>query len=183
VKRQQIPNILTVFRILLVPPVVYFMLHRRFEPALVLFALAGVSDAVDGYLARHFHWASRVGALMDPLADKLLMVASFLTLGWLGLLPYWLVGLVILRDLVIVIGAAVYNARIEKVEADPSIVSKLNTLAQILLVLSVMFSHAVISLPSLWIDALVYCVLVTILWSGIGYVWTWGLRAWKRTGH
>ena len=181
-KRSDIPNILTLFRFLLVPPVVFYMLDKRFEPALVLFALAGFSDALDGYLARHYHWTSRIGALMDPLADKLLMVSSFLTLGWLGLLPYWLVGLVILRDVVIVIGAIIYNARIEQVEADPSIVSKLNTLAQILLVLSVMFSHAVTMLPAFWIDALIYSVLVTILWSGIGYVWTWGRRAWfKRT--
>jgi len=178
VKRSDIPNILTLFRFLLVPPVVYYMLDKRFEPALVLFALAGFSDALDGYLARVYQWTSRIGALMDPLADKLLMVSSFLTLGWLGLLPLWLVGLVILRDVVIVIGAIVYNARIEQVEADPSIVSKLNTLAQILLVLSVMFSQAVYTLPVVWIDALVYSVLVTILWSGVGYVWIWGRRAW-----
>jgi len=180
VKRSDIPNILTVIRFLLVPPVVYYMLKHEFGPALVLFAAAGFSDALDGFLARRYHWSSRVGALMDPLADKLLMVSSFLTLGWLGLLPYWLVGLVILRDVVIVIGAIIYNARIEQVEADPSIVSKLNTLAQILLVLSVMFSNSIQALPQLWIDALIYSVLITIVWSGLGYVWTWGRRAWSR---
>jgi cardiolipin synthase len=180
VKRRDLPNVLTVFRFLLVPLVVYYMLDYRFGPALVLFALAGFSDALDGFLARRYHWTSRVGALMDPLADKLLMVSSFLALGWLGLLPYWLVGLVILRDLVIVTGAIIYNARIEKLEADPSVVSKLNTLAQILLVLSVMFSHAIQALPLLWIDILIYSVLITIVWSGIGYVWTWGRRAWLK---
>jgi len=183
VKRSDLPNILTVFRFLLVPPVVYYMLKHEFGPALVLFAVAGFSDALDGFLARRYHWSSRVGALMDPLADKLLMVSSFVTLGWLGLLPYWLVGLVILRDLVIVTGAIIYNARIEQVEADPSIVSKLNTLAQILLVLSVMFSHSIQTLPQLWIDALIYSVLITIVWSGLGYVWTWGRRAWSRRKH
>ncbi len=179
-KRSDLPNILTVFRFLLVPPVVFYMLNHKFGPALIVFAIAGFSDALDGFLARRYHWTSRVGALMDPLADKLLMVSSFLTLGWLGLLPYWLVGLVILRDLVIVTGAIIYNARIELVEVDPSIVSKLNTLAQILLVLSVMFSHAVYALPALWIDALIFSVLITIVWSGLGYVWTWGRRAWFR---
>jgi cardiolipin synthase len=183
VKRSDLPNILTIFRFLLVPPVVYYMLNHEFGPALVLFAVAGFSDALDGFLARRYHWTSRMGALMDPLADKLLMVSSFLTLGWLGLLPYWLVGLVILRDLVIVTGAIIYNARIELVEADPSIVSKLNTLAQILLVLSVMFSHAIQELPAFWIDALIYSMLITIVWSGLGYVWTWGRRAWQRGGH
>ena len=182
-KLRHIPNILTAFRILLVPLVVMFMLEDEFLPALILFAVAGFSDAVDGFLARRYHWTSRIGGLMDPLADKLLMVSSYITLGWLGLIPPWLVGLVILRDLVIVTGAVIYNARIEQVEATPSIVSKLNTLAQILLVLSVLFSQAVFGLPALWIDALIYSVVVTIVWSGVGYVWTWGRRAWKRSGH
>ena len=182
-KLRHIPNILTAFRFLLVPPVVVLMLKDEFMPALVLFAVAGFSDAVDGFLARRYHWTSRIGGLMDPLADKLLMVSSYLTLGWLGLIPVWLVALVILRDLVIVTGAVIYNARIEQVEATPSVVSKLNTLAQILLVLSVLFSQAVAALPGWWIDALIYGVLVTIVWSGAGYVWTWGRRAWKRTGH
>jgi cardiolipin synthase len=183
VKLRHIPNILTAFRFLLVPPVIVLMLKDEFMPALVLFAVAGFSDAVDGFLARRYHWTSRIGGLMDPLADKLLMVSSYLTLGWLGLLPVWLVALVIVRDLVIVTGAVIYNARIEQVEATPSVVSKLNTLAQILLVLSVLFSQAVAALPGWWIDALIYSVLVTIVWSGAGYVWTWGRRAWKRTGH
>ena len=182
-KLRHIPNILTAFRFLLVPPVVVLMLKDEFMPALVLFAVAGFSDAVDGFLSRRYHWTSRIGGLMDPLADKLLMVSSYLTLGWLGLIPAWLVALVILRDLVIVTGAVIYNARIEQVEATPSVVSKLNTLAQILLVLSVLFSQAVAALPGWWIDALIYGVLVTIVWSGAGYVWTWGRRAWKRTGH
>mgnify|MGYP000010567280 CR=1 FL=1 len=94
-----------------------------------------------------------------------------------------LVGLVILRDLVIVTGAIIYNARIEHIEAEPSIVSKLITLAQILLVLSVLFSQAVLELPGWWINALIYSVLVTIVWSGVGYVWTWGGRAWTRGEH
>ena len=182
-KLHQLPNILTVFRFLLVPPVVMLMLKDEFMPALVLFAVAGFSDALDGFLARRYHWTSRIGGLMDPLADKLLMVSSYLTLGWLGLIPLWLVGLVILRDLVIVTGAIIYNARIEHIEAEPSIVSKLNTLAQILLVLSVLFNQAFVELPAWWIDLLAYSVLVTIVWSGAGYVWTWGRRAWQRSEH
>ena len=94
-KLRYIPNILTGFRILLVPAVVMLMLEDEFLPALVLFAVAGFSDAVDGYLARRYDWTSRIGGLMDPLADKLLMVSSYLTLGWLGLIPSWLVALVI----------------------------------------------------------------------------------------
>jgi len=183
VKASDIPNIITVFRFLLVPPVVLLLLDERFGLALLMFGVAGFSDGLDGYLAKRFNWSSRLGALMDPLADKLLLVSSFITLGWLNLIPLWLVGVVILRDLVIVGGALVYNFRIERLEAEPSMVSKLNTVAQILLVLAVMFSAAIRELPYLWMDVLLYSVLVTTLWSGFDYVWRWGRRAWQKGAH
>jgi len=181
VKRSDIPNILTIFRFLLVPPMVLLLLNRHSGAALIVFGVAGFSDALDGFLAKHYGWGSRMGALMDPLADKLLLVSSFVTLGWLGWIPLWLVALVILRDLVIVIGAMFYHWCVEHFEtASPTLVSKLNTFTQIMLVLAVMFSQSVQALPSLWIDILLYSVLVTTIWSGIGYVWTWGRRAWFR---
>jgi len=176
-KARDIPNIITIFRFLLVTPVVWAMLNDRFGLALLLFGVAGISDAVDGYLAKRNNWSSRLGAIMDPLADKLLLVCSFVTLGWLGWIPLWLVVLVILRDLVIISGALVYHYMIEQVTMEPSMVSKLNTFTQILLVLAVMFSRGIQELPYLWLDVLLYSVLVTTLWSGLGYVWTWGRRA------
>ena len=179
-KASDLPNSITVFRFLLVPPVVLLLLNRQYEGALLVFALAGFSDALDGYLAKRYHWTSRLGALLDPLADKLMLVSGFVALAWLGLISPWLVGLVILRDVVIVTGAIVYHMRIEKLEAAPSLVSKLNTLAQILLVLAVMYSQAIRQLPSFWMDVLIYGVLFTTLWSGLDYVWTWGRRAWLR---
>ena len=177
---RDIPNIITVFRFLLVPPMVWAMLHDRFGLALILFGVAGLSDAVDGYLAKHYSWSSRLGALMDPLADKLLLVSAFVTLGWLGWIPLWLVALVILRDLVIVAGAIIYHFVVEQVTMEPSMVSKLNTFTQILLVLAVMFSRAVQELPFLWVDVLLYSVLATTILSGLGYVWTWSRRAMHR---
>jgi cardiolipin synthase len=183
VKASDIPNIITVFRFLLVPPVVLLLLEGRFGLALLMFGVAGFSDGLDGYLAKRFSWSSRLGALMDPLADKLLLVSSFITLGWLNQIPLWLVGVVILRDLVIISGALVYHFRIERLEAEPTKLSKLNTVAQILLVLAVMFSAAVQTLPYLWMDVLLYSVLVTTLWSGIDYVWRWSRRAWHRGAH
>ena len=182
-KASDIPNLITVFRFLLVPPFVLVLLQERFGLALLLFGIAGFSDALDGYLAKRFNWTSRVGALMDPLADKLLLVSSYVTLGWLQWIPLWLVGVVILRDLVIVSGALVYNFRIERLEARPSMVSKLNTFTQIMLVLAVLFSLAVKTLPYLWMDVLLYCVLVTTLWSGIDYVLRWSRRAMRRRAH
>jgi cardiolipin synthase len=180
VKASNLPNSITVFRFLLVPPVVLLLLNRQYVGALLVFVLAGFSDALDGYLAKRYHWTSRLGALLDPLADKLMLVSGFVALAWLGLIPLWLVGLVILRDVVIVAGAIVYHMRIEKLEAAPSVVSKLNTLAQILLVLAVMYSQAIRQLPSFWMDVLIYGVLLTTLWSGFDYVWTWGRKAWLR---
>lgn len=90
--RRDIPNIISVFRILLVLPVVWLLLQQQYTMALVLFAIAGVSDALDGFLAKHNGWESRLGTILDPLADKLLLVCSFLTLAWLGLIPFWLFG-------------------------------------------------------------------------------------------
>lgn len=181
-KPRDIPNLLTVLRFLLVPPVVMLLLNERFGLALILFGFAGFTDGLDGYLAKRNNWTSRLGALMDPLADKLLLVSCFVTLGWLGWIPVWLVVLVVLRDLVIVGGAIVFNMRVERLEARPSMVSKLNTVAQILLVLAVIFSQGMYVLPALWLDILIYSVLATTLWSGFDYVWTWGRRAWFKRG-
>lgn len=174
---RDIPNLITVFRFLLVTPVVWAILDDRFGLALLLFGIAGLSDAIDGYLAKRNNWSSRLGAILDPLADKLLLVCTFITLGWLGLIPLWLVVLIILRDIMIVTGALVYHYKVEKITMEPSMVSKLNTFTQILLVLAVMFSRGIQALPFMWIDVLLYAVLVTTVWSGLGYMWTWGKRA------
>jgi len=182
VKARDIPNIITALRFLLVPPVIILLLQERFTAALIVFGVAGLSDGLDGFLARRFDWRSRLGGIMDPLADKLLVVSSFVTLGWLGLIPAWLVLLVILRDLVIIAGATFYHMRIEQFDAEPSVASKLNTAAQVLLVLAVLYSSGIQALPVMLMDVLLYGVLVTTLWSGFDYVWTWGRRAMQRGG-
>ena len=179
---RDIPNLITAFRFLLVPPLVILLLNERFGAALILFGVAGFSDGLDGYLAKRYGWTSRLGELMDPLADKLLLVSSFVTLGWLGWIPLWLVVLVVLRDLIIVGGAIVFHMHVEHIEAAPSMISKLNTLAQILLVLAVIFSQAIHSLPALLMELLIYTVLVTTAWSGFDYVWIWGRKAWFKRG-
>lgn len=182
VKPRDIPNVITVFRFLLVPPVVILLLQERFTAALIVFGVAGFSDGLDGFLAKRYDWRSRLGSILDPLADKLLLVSSFVTLGWLGLIPAWLVLLVILRDLVIVAGATFYHMRIEQFDAEPSVASKLNTATQILLVLAVLFSFGIQTVPVILMDVLLYSVLATTLWSGFDYVWTWGQRAWQKRG-
>ncbi len=181
--RRDLPNLISVLRIVLVVPVTLLLWQERFTEALYLFALAGFSDALDGYLAKRYGWTSWLGGLLDPLADKLLLVACYFTLGWLGLLPVWLVAAVLARDLIIVAGATAYHFWIARLEADPTLLSKLNTLAQIVLVLAVVFNQAVVSTVLLPLtDALVYIVACTTLLSGTWYVVSWSRRA-RRTIH
>ena len=177
VKARDIPNLLTFARIVLVPPIVWLLLERQFGWALVVFLIAGISDGLDGLLAKKLNWESRLGALLDPIADKLLLISCYLVLAWLALLPVWIVVLVLLRDLIIVTGATVYHFRIEKVEADPTIVSKLNTVLQILLVLLVIANQALSWRVAELIEVMIYAVAVTTVWSGIDYVFIWGRRA------
>jgi cardiolipin synthase len=180
-RASDIPNLITAGRILLVPPTAWALVQQHFLLALILFFVAGVSDAVDGFLAKYYGWTSRLGALLDPVADKLLLVTSYLALAWVGLLPMWLLALVVLRDLVIVTGAVVYNFHIQRLEAEPTVISKLNTLLQIVLVLLVIVHEAWGWGQSGWIDVLIYAVAVTVIWSGTDYVITWSRRA-RRAG-
>ena len=168
---RDIPNIISILRVILVIPIVYLLIKQEFGYALILFALAGLSDGLDGFLAKYFGWQSRLGALLDPLADKALLMTSFLVLGGLGLLPVWLVALVIFRDLLIVGGALSYHFRVENLEADPSISSKINTLVQILLVILVVCDAGPLPLPEVLIRSLVWTTLVTTVISGASYVW------------
>ena len=174
---RHIPNLISIGRVMLVFPVIWLLLNQRFELALWLFLVAGVSDALDGFLAKYFHWESRLGGILDPLADKFLLVTSYAALAWIGLLPLWLLAVVVLRDVVIVSGAVVYNFHIERLEANPTLISKLNTLLQILLVLLVIIHQATGWGESGWIEILIYAVAVTVVWSGIDYVITWSRRA------
>jgi len=179
VKRSDIPNIITIFRIGIVPAVVVALLHGQFRLALLLFAIAGISDGLDGYIAKRFNYTSRLGSILDPLADKLLLVSTYIALGWLGLLPVWLVLIVIGRDVLIVCGALAYHRLIGEYEMAPSLVSKANTFFQIVLGLATVFAAGVVALPALLLDGLVYVVAVVVILSGLDYFFTWGGRAYQ----
>ncbi len=118
-------------------PVVWLLWHGDFVTTLWLFFIAGFSDGLDGFLARRFGWRSRLGGILDPLADKFLMVSTFITLTLIGLLPLWLAALVVGRDLVIVTGGVIYNWLFGAVQPQPTDISKLNTILQLVLVLVV----------------------------------------------
>jgi cardiolipin synthase (CMP-forming) len=177
---RDIPNLISILRILLTLPIVWLLFEHKFSYALILFAVAGFSDGLDGFLAKRFGWQSYLGGLLDPLADKALLMTSFLVLGGLGLIPVWLVILVIFRDLTIVGGALYYNFSVEEVDARPSLISKLNTLMQILLVLSVVMDAGPYPLPGLLLLVLTWATGLTTLVSGGGYVWVWSNKAHKR---
>lgn len=129
-----LPNIVTFARLLSVPVTIWLMLDGSMTLAFWLFIAAGVSDAIDGYLAKRFNARTEFGAYLDPLADKTLLVATYLTLGWLGHLPTWLVILVVFRDLMIIGGALVVHALTQSFKSRPMLISKINTALQIALV-------------------------------------------------
>ncbi len=176
-RARDIPNLISVLRILLVLPVIWLLLHQHYQAAMALFFVAGLSDGLDGFLARFFHWQSRLGGILDPLADKFLLVSVYLCLGWLGALPWWLVGLVLLRDLVIVSGAVAYHLRVARLEASPTWVSKFNTLMQILLALLVVYSLGFEALPAGLLEGMILAVAITTTLSGIDYVVRWSRKA------
>jgi len=179
---RNLPNFLSVLRILLVPPVVFYMLQHNYLPALVLFIIAGVTDSLDGWLAKRFHWESHLGEILDPLADKLLLVSSYITFAWLGLLPTWLVACVILRDVVIVLGGVLYRVYFGKISISPTYISKLNTLMQIVLIAVMLISLSVFTINEAFITFLVWLVLFTTVTSGVVYIFSWGSRALQKMG-
>lgn len=167
---RNLPNAITILRFLLVAPIVACLLIDEYSWAFGLFVLAALSDGVDGFLARHYDWHSRLGTYLDPLADKALMTAVYFTLGWQDVLPMWLVALVILRDAMILGGAFVVRERMLATGAKPSVISKLNTGAQVLLAMVAVWIEAVhVSWP-LVIDALVVLVAMSTVASGMWYM-------------
>jgi cardiolipin synthase len=173
----QIPNILTIIRILLVIPFAICVYTAEYLQALVLFFVAGLSDGVDGFLARQFNWKSRFGAIADPLADKLLLVTAYLMLAMTQQIPMWLLYLVIGRDILILIGALGYHYLISRYDIAPSWLGKTCTLLQIVYVLLVIMSLANLPMPQWAVTEGVYVVgLITIL-SGIHYYIVWGTKA------
>ena len=130
-----IPNILTVIRILLTPLFVIFLLKDLFHFALLVFTIAAISDGLDGLLARYFNQFSVLGAYLDPIADKLLLASAFVSLAVLKVIPAWLAVIVLSRDILIVTGIAVFALTDIPIEMNPSLVSKWTTVAQFLTIL------------------------------------------------
>jgi len=168
-----IPNIISVLRVILVLPIAIQLYNEAWSSAFVLIFIAGISDAIDGFLARAFKWQSKLGSFLDPLADKLLLGVIFISLAYKGVIPVWLVVLVIARDTLILMGAGFYQWITQELTMSPLFISKINTALQIIFVLAMMYHLAIATLPQQSIFVLQIAVAVTTLLSGILYVKYW----------
>lgn len=168
-----IPNLITLCRILLVPVVVWAITAGEMRVAFVLFLAAGISDAVDGFLAKRFGMGTELGAFLDPLADKAMLVSIYVALGIMAVVPRWLVILVVSRDIMIV-GAVMVSWLVNRpIPLKPLLVSKLNTVAQIALACVVLAALGFGFNATITIELLVALVAVLTMLSVVFYVIEW----------
>ncbi len=172
---RHVPNLISLLRIVLVVPLVWAIVLGRWRLALSIAIVAGVSDGVDGFLARRFGWQSRLGSILDPAADKLMLVGCMVALAWLHEVPCWLVVLVVARDAVIALGALAWHRILRNFKPHPSWLSKTTTVAQIGFVLLVVADRAFAWQVRMEIPVLVVAILTAA--SGLDYVVRWGRLA------
>jgi cardiolipin synthase len=172
-----LPNAISIFRIVLIVPIVLLVEESRFADALIVFFVAGFSDGLDGFLARRCNWHTRLGALLDPIADKLMIASTYITLAWVGQVPLWLAVVVVGRDVVIIGGATAYNFLVAPVRGEPTHISKLNTALELLFVVTVLAQAAFAWPAEIVVTMLGAAVFVTVVISGIDYVVAWSERA------
>jgi cardiolipin synthase len=173
-----IPNILTLIRILLTPVLIWLLLDHRFGDALLVFLLAGLTDGLDGLIARLFNQKSTLGAYLDPVADKLLLVSSFILLGALGLLPTWLVVVAVSRDAIIVLGVITLAFHGIPVEIRPSGLSKITTLFELITVFITLISYSLFPFPRWICHLLSGTVGMLCLVTMFQYIWR-GVTIWE----
>lgn len=171
------PNIISLVRLALVPVMVYLLVEDRYGLALAVFMFAAVSDVIDGFLARQFNQRSYLGAVLDPAADKLMMVCTAVTLAALELLPLWVAAAVVLRDVVIVAGFLAYRWLRGHVEMAPTHLGKFNTGLVFAVFTLVLANAAQIVEASQLLRVLYLVVVLSILASGLHYVWVWSVKA------
>lgn len=176
---RQIPNALTILRIILIIPFAGYVYRQEYGSALVIFFIAGVSDGVDGFLARQFNWKSRFGAIADPLADKLLLMTAYIVLALTEQVPLWLTAVILGRDFIIVIGALIYHYFISHYDIKPSIWGKACTMAQIVYALALIINLAGFPMPDVVAEQGIWVVLAITLVSGTHYLASWSLKGLK----
>jgi cardiolipin synthase (CMP-forming) len=168
-----VPNFITIARLLSVPLIVWLMIADRYMEATALFIIAGLSDAADGFIAKRFGADSELGAYLDPVADKALLVSVFITLGFKGVLPAWVVILVVSRDILIVGGIILAYLLSNPVAMHPLWVSKANTVAQILLIALVLGERSGVGIPQPLLTASALAVASLTVASAAAYLVNW----------
>jgi cardiolipin synthase (CMP-forming) len=162
-----LPNLITLARLLCMPLAIWLILEARYGVAFWVFVAAGISDALDGYIAKRFDQRTPLGALLDPIADKALLAGVYITLGLADQLPHWLVILVVLRDLLIVVGYLLIQGT---AAPQPLFISKVNTLVQISLI-GFVLARLGLGIDEGWLTGLlVDAAAVTTVWSGLSYL-------------
>jgi len=175
-----IPNLICFARIALVIPIIRLLWQEQFLLSLLLILIAGLSDILDGYLAKKNNWRSYLGAVLDPAADKILLVSLFLTLQSMDLIPLWLTLTVILRDLMIVFGLSLYRYFVGVPQPKPTRISKFNTLLQLAFIILVILAQGIqfpFAILSMVCGSLVF---VTSILSGLDYWIIWSIAAKKK---
>lgn len=172
-----IPNLVTLARICAVPVIIWLILDGLMEAAFWMALAAAISDAVDGIIAKRFNMQTRLGAYLDPIADKALLVSVYIALGHEGFLPTWLVILVVFRDALIVGGALLFHTLTQSLEMTPLMVSKVNTVLQLILGVTIVGSEAFGMDAAMVRDPLIYATGFTTVVSGATYVVGWTGRA------
>lgn len=170
-----LPNAITLLRIALTPVFILLLKSENYSAALGVFFLAGFSDGLDGFIAKRYNLITRLGGILDPLADKILLVSAYVMLSLLDHIPFWLVLTVVFRDLLIVGGYLVYTSIVGSVQMRPSNLSKLNTVMQVLLIIAVLVEQTAWLDVANAVEALIYLVALTTLASGAHYLWIWGV--------
>jgi len=171
-----IPNLLTLARIILTPFIVYAIVESEPVAALALMGIAGLTDMLDGAIARYFNQRSTVGAYLDPLADKLMLISSIVTLFLIGQMPLFMFLAVVFRDAVIVVGAVTYELVTHKLEIQPTLISKATTFMQIMLVLVTLASGAW-DIPTMYVKGVIWITFIFTCASGLQYMLVWMRKA------
>ena len=175
---RHLPNLICLFRLVLIWPILVALHKGQHLAALGLFIVAAVSDGLDGYLAKRFNWTSELGKILDPVADKLLLITVFVEAAWLGLIPWWLTAAVVARDVMIGLGALVYRLWFGPVRGRPTVLSKINTALQLLYVMLVMLDATAAVPPRELLDAAAAITLASTVLSGLHYVVSFTRRVW-----
>jgi len=174
---RHLPNFICLVRIALIWPTIDALYSGRYWAALALVAICAISDGLDGWLAKRFNWTSHMGKILDPLADKLLLVALFLTAAWINLLPWWLTAVVVARDVMIGFGAVIYRLWFGPLHGRPTRVSKINTGMQLAVALAAILGAAAQLTTPEMVTALAILTVLTTVVSGADYLSAFTRRA------